>query len=102
VFIEYMQQAGNTGGVQRAGEKGAVVVFQAMMLSGNMRMQDYLARAKTETRTRSHSIRSRYFLHIKYVRLYIVCKIKCDHYTTDGSRSNCAVQRAFEQARRIS
>jgi hypothetical protein len=44
VFVETMQQAGNTGGVARAGEKGAAVVFQVSMLPGNMRMQDYPAR----------------------------------------------------------
>ncbi len=44
VFVETMQQAGNTGGVTRAGEKGAAVVFQVSMLPGNMRMQDYPAR----------------------------------------------------------
>ena len=44
VFVETMQQAGNTGGVARAAEKGAAVVFQVSMLPGNMRMQDYPAR----------------------------------------------------------
>ncbi len=44
VFVEGMQQAGNTGGLARAGEKGAAVVFDVSMLPGNMRTQNYPAR----------------------------------------------------------